>query len=398
MALDQDALRALKIERGAEAPPRRHRVRIALIVAVVAVVALLAWWLAAPRTVSVEAASARSGTEGAVLNGSGYVVARRVATVSSRVTGQITQVLVEEGQRVSDGQVLATLDDRIAKAQLEVARSEFETARRAVAEQSAQRDEARLNLGRLEKLRKNELSSEADVDRARASAKTLEARLAVARSRVETAQRNVQLAERNLEDTVIRAPFDGVVTIKAAQQGEIVSPISAGGGFTRTGIATVVDMDSLEIEVDVNEAFINRVHDGQSVEAVLDAYPDWRIPAHVESIVPTADRQKATVKVRIAFEQTDERVLPEMGVQVRFLEEPNARAEAGVWVPAAALHEDSGHPAVFVVTDGRARLRAVTTGGARGDEIEIKSGLAAGDRVVVSADGELHDGARVTVR
>lgn len=398
MALDQDALKALKIERGAESPPKRRRVRIALLVAAVAVLAMIAWRVVAPRAVPVDVAAARSGADASVLNGSGYVVARRVATVSSRVTGQITQVLVEEGQRVSAGQVLAILDDRIAKAQLEVARSELDTAGRAVSEQSAQLDEARLSLGRLEKLRKDNLSSEADVDSARARAETLKARLAVANSRVETAKRNVELSERNLEDTVIRAPFDGVVTIKAAQPGEIVSPISAGGGFTRTGIATVVDMGSLEIEVDVNEAFINRVRDGQPVEAVLDAYPDWKIPAHVESIVPTADRQKATVKVRIAFEQTDDRILPEMGVQVRFLEQADERADTGVWVPSAALHVEAGQVSVFLVADGRARRKAVTTGVTRGDEIEIKSGIAAGSRVVTASEGELRDGSRVTVR
>ena len=262
------------------------------------------------------APSARSST---VLNASGYVVPRRVATIASKVTGQITSVTVEEGQRVAAGDVLARLDDAIARAELELAENRLATARRAEAEIAVRVDEARRTLERSRSLRDQRLSSEADLDAAEANAAALAARLAVAQSEVAVADSAVALARQRLDDTVIRAPFDGVVVSKNAQPGETISPMSSGG-FTRTGIATIVDMSSLEIEVDVNEAFINRVADGQRVDAVLDAYPDWRIPARVISIVPTADRQKATVKVRIGFDALDPRILPEMGVQVWFLE------------------------------------------------------------------------------
>jgi RND family efflux transporter MFP subunit len=200
----------------------------------------------------------------------------------------------------------------------------------------------------------------------------------------------------------VRAPFSGVVIAKAAQVGEIVSPLSAGGGFTRTGIGTLVDMDSLEIEVDVNEAYINRVQPGQPVESVLNAYPDWKIPSHVIAIIPTADRSKATVKVRIGLDLKDERIVPDMGVRVSFLEDKKAPAPAaaparGVLVPTSALRTDGEHQAVFVVKDGRAQRRAVTAGGTMGTSREILSGVAAGESVVTEPPAELKDGAAVTV-
>jgi RND family efflux transporter MFP subunit len=266
------------------------------------------------------AASARPAT---VLNASGYVVPRRVATIASKVTGQIVSVAVEEGQRVAAGDVLARLDDAIARAELELAERRLATARSAEAEIRVRVDEALRTLERSRSLRAQRLASEAELDAADANAAALAARRVVAEREVAVAESAVALARQRLDDTVIRAPFDGVVVSKNAQPGETISPMSSGG-FTRTGIATVVDMSSLEIEVDVNEAFINRVADGQPVEAVLDAYPDWRIPARVISIVPTADRQKATVKVRIGFDALDPRILPEMGVQVWFMEEDGA--------------------------------------------------------------------------
>ncbi len=300
----------------------------AFVVALALLAALAAWWLwpvapapepatPAPATNNRPAPEARANST--VLNASGYVVPRRVATIASRVTGQVAEVRVEEGMRVEAGDVLATLDDTTARAELALATSRLETARRHETEVRIRHDEARRTLERTETLRAQRLASEAELDAATANAAALSARLSVAQSEVTNADNAVALARRHAEDTVIRAPFAGVVVSKNAQPGETISPMSSGG-FTRTGIATIVDMSSLEIEVDVNEAFINRVSDGQRVEAVLDAYPDWRIPARVISIVPTADRQKATVKVRISFDALDPRILPEMGVQVWFLE------------------------------------------------------------------------------
>jgi RND family efflux transporter MFP subunit len=216
------------------------------------------------------------------------------------------------------------------------------------------------------------------------------------------AERQVALRQSDLDDTVIRAPFAGVALSKDAQPGEMVSPVSAGGGFTRTGISTIVDMSSLEIEVDVNESFINRVTPGQKVEATLDAYPDWRIPAHVITIVPTADRQRATVLVRIAFEQLDPRILPDMGVKVAFMGAPEPAsatpARPRVMAPRAAIRTDQGQAVVFVVVADRVERRAVRVGESKGDQVEIVSGLAAGDRVVVEGPAGLADGSKVIVR
>ena len=319
------------MNRDDDAPAARRRVRPWAIGGVILALGALAAWQLWPAASTPESApvpqpaavaerpASGARTSATVLNASGYVVPRRVATIASRVTGQVAEVRVEEGMRVEAGDVLATLDDTTARAELALAESRLETARRNETEIRVRHDEARRTLRRTESLRAQRLASEAEIDAATADAAALSARLSVAQSEVTNAENAVALARRHAEDTVIRAPFAGVVVSKNAQPGETISPMSSGG-FTRTGIATIVDMSSLEIEVDVNEAFINRVTDGQRVEAVLDAYPDWRIPARVISIVPTADRQKATVKVRIGFDALDPRILPEMGVQVWFLE------------------------------------------------------------------------------
>lgn len=307
---------------------RRRPWALGAVVALVLIAALAAWlfWPAVPTPepatpvpTAVNRPAPETRASATVLNASGYVVPRRVATIASRVTGQVAEVRVEEGMRVEAGDVLAILDDTTARAELALSESRLETARRNETEIRVRHDEARRTLRRTESLRGQRLASEAELDAATANAAALSARLSVAQSEVTSAENAVALARRHAEDTVIRAPFAGVVVSKNAQPGETISPMSSGG-FTRTGIATIVDMSSLEIEVDVNEAFINRVSDGQRVEALLDAYPDWRIPARVISIVPTADRQKATVKVRIGFDALDPRILPEMGVQVWFLE------------------------------------------------------------------------------
>ena len=280
------------------------------------------WWMSRERPIEVEVATVtarQAGTQASVLNATGYVTARRRATVSSKITGKVVQVNIEEGMAVRAGQVLARLDDETQRAAVALAEAQAEAARRNVNESEVRLAEARVTLERAQKLVKVGYSTTAEVDAAQAAVDSLDARIRAAREQVKVAERQVALERTNLDSTIIRAPFDGVAISKDAQPGEMVSPVSAGGGFTRTGIGTIVDMASLEIEVDVNESYINRVKPDQGVTAVLDAYPDLQIPGRVITMVPTADRQKATVLVRIGFDKLDPRILPDMGVKVTFL-------------------------------------------------------------------------------
>jgi RND family efflux transporter MFP subunit len=337
-----------------------------------------------------------------VLNASGYVTARRRATVSSKVTGKVVQILFEEGQAVRQGQVLARLDDSQTRAELALAEAQVSAARKSAAQDQARLHEAELNLERRQRLMQENVVGRAEVDAAQADVDSLKARIAYAREQIAVAEAQVRLRRTDLNDMSVRAPFSGVAISKDAQAGEMVSPVSAGGGFTRTGIGTIVDMSSLEIEVDVNESFINRVRPAQKVEAVLDAYPDWQIPGHVITTVPTADRQKATVLVRIAFEKLDPRILPDMGVKVSFLrdEEP-AQAAVPVQrfsVPKSAVRTLDGRTVVFVLKQDRVERRAVRAGLEEGDQVEVLSGLSAGEQVVVEGPVDLKDGDRVKVR
>ena len=390
--------------------PRRSARWLVALVAVLALAALAAWlWGARGAAAEVVVAPVRVEAGGpagaaAVLDASGYVTARRRSTISSKVTGQVEEVYVEEGMRVEAGQPLARLDASQTRARLALAEAQLAAARRALAETEVRLAESRVDLRRAESLFESGVQTRAAVDAAKAEVDSLAARLELGRQEVEVAARTVGVERQFLSDLVIRAPFSGIVVSKDAQPGEMISPVSAGGGFTRTGICTLVDMGSLEIEVDVNESFIHRVEPDQRVVAVLDAYPDWRIPGHVITTVPTADRQKATVKVRIAFDQIDERVLPEMGVKVSFLEERPAAADGAaparrLLVPREALRGlgENGGAHVFVVADGRAVRRAVRPGEVRGEEVEVEGGLAAGERVVVRGPAELEDGQRVDV-
>src|SRR5947207_9860819 len=293
-------LAALRIDQSARAGGSRRGLWIALLLIVIAAAAGGWVWSKGIEAASVTAApvvASRGGgaVAGAVLNASGYVTARRRATVSAKVTGKVIDVFVEEGKPVHKGQVLATLDDSQVRAALAVAEAQLETARRGAAEDEARLREAELTLGRREQLVKEQVISKSELDSARAEVESLKARIAVANQQIRVAESIVSQRRTDLADMEVRAPFDGVAISKDAQPGEMISPVSAGGGFTRSGIATIVDMTSLEVEVDVNESYINRVHSGMPVEAVLDAYPDWRIPAHVIATIPSADRQKATV-------------------------------------------------------------------------------------------------------
>ena len=364
------------------------------------------FWMRAPRAVEVKVAIVEQpkaiGAGGpAVLNASGYVVARRRATVSSRVTGRVVEVLVEEGKPVQKGQVLARLDPTTAEKGLALAEAELEATRLGVAENRVRLEQARLNLQRSRSLRAEGIANQADLDNAETEVRAIEARLALWNEQVRVAERQVAVRQNDVTDTVIVAPFSGVAISKDAQPGEMISPVSAGGGFTRTGICTIVDMTSLEVEVDVNESYINRVSPAQRVEATLDAYPDWKIPGKVITTVPTADRQKATVLVRIAFDQLDPRVLPDMGIKVAFLgaETPAAVAAAPVTIAKNAVRTDAGSQVVFVLAaDGRVERRALRLGPAKDDRIEVVSGLTPGEKIVLEPPAALKDGDRVTIR
>lgn len=399
---------------------------------VLAAVGTGAWWYTAERPLLVETAVVEARTTGAVagavLNASGYVTARRRATVSSKMTGKVIEVNVEEGMHVRQGQVLARLDDSQIRAAYQLAAAQQGAAQKAIEESEVRLRQARLTLGRRQQLLKEGVVGQADLDDAQAEVDSLEARIVAARQQEEVAARQVAVQKTQLDDTVIRAPFSGVAISKDAQPGEMVSPVSAGGGFTRTGISTIVDMSSLEIEVDVSESYINRVSPDQKATAVLDAYPDWQIPAHVITTIPSADRQKATVLVRLAFdasaqgrpersrganssaspraasngEQLDPRILPDMGVKVAFHgSEPPAgtSAAAVILAPKAAVRTEGDSSVVYTVGgEKRAERRAVKVGVEQAEKVEILSGLNGGEQVVLSPPAELHDGMRVTVK
>ena len=396
-----ELLKELRIDRDGHPPRSRRRWLLIGVVAVLLVGA--GGWLAFARLVptTVKTATARSATSdtpGSVLDASGYVTARRQATVSAKITGKVTEVRIEEGMRVREGDILARLDDTEAKAQLSLARAQLSVATSQEGEIRAVLQQAESDYARAQELFQRQLVSAQNIDAARAQRDMLRARLVANTEQVRAARESVSVAEVQLDNTVIRAPFSGVVVTKSAQPGEMISPISAGGGFTRTGIGTIVDMDSLEIQVDVNESFINRVAPDQTVEATLNAYPDWKIPGSVIAIIPTADRSKATVKVRVAIKSKDPRIVPDMGVRVGFLDSgasaPRAAATALVLVPADAIRPDG---AVFVVHDGKAVRRPVTVGKTVGADREVLTGLRAGERVVVAPPASLSDGAAVRV-
>jgi RND family efflux transporter MFP subunit len=351
--------------------------------------------------IEVRAAPARAissgGAERTVLNASGYVTARREATVSAKVTGKIVQVLIEEGVKVKAGQVLAQLDDSNLKTSLDVTTAQLDSARLAVEETRAQLKQADLEFDRTTELAKQKIASQSDLEKAESDAMTLRARLARQVRDITTAEREVDMVRQQIEDMTIRAPFDGVVTTKDAQPGEMISPVSAGGGFTRTGICTIVDMNSIEIEIDVNENYINRVEPGQGAEATLDAYPEWKIPCKVIAIIPTADRQKATVKVRIGFDKLDPRILPEMSVKVAFRDSGAAAAATTrlVLVPKSAVQNLDGRDIVWIVNNSRAERRAVTVSDTQNDDAVLSAGVSAGEKVIAEPAAGLKDGAMV---
>ena len=388
----------LKIDRTVEPTDMGRPVKWFIGIAVLAGAAFTYFLFRAPAAsddlVDVSTAVARSASEraaGSVLDATGYVVARRQATVSSKATGKVVEVLIEEGMVVAEGQLLARLDDSIPRAQLKLAESQVAAAEASIAELEVSIKQAELDLERTQGLAQRNLASAADLDRDELAVDGLIARLERARSDITVAESSLAVQRQVLDDMMIRSPFDGIVITKAAQPGEMISPISAGGGFTRTGICTIVDMDSLEIEVDVNESYINRVRANQPVEVRLNAYPDDAYPASVIAIVPAADRNKATVRVRVRLLKSDARVLPDMGVRVAFLGGASADVEvpAGVLVPQTALAEHTDGDFVFVVRGSSVERRPVVAGGASGGNARIIEGLDQGERVVTNLTDEL---------
>jgi RND family efflux transporter MFP subunit len=401
-------LNQLRIDRGSESEPSGSvKIWVAAAAVPLLVAGIAYWWWSRPGAVPVHVVTAQAiagggpAAAGSILDASGYVVARRQATVASKITAKMVELDIEEGDHVKAGQIIAKLDDTNIRAALNQASAQLDFAKAGLAETQVNLANAQRDYDRQKSLLQSHFVSQATVDNAQTTLDALRAQLATQRSNVDVVARGMSVAERNLDDTIVRAPFTGIVTVKAAQPGEMVSPVSAGGGFTRTGIGTIVDMDSLEIQVDVNENFINRVRPDQHATAKLNAYPDWQIPAHVIAVIPTADRSKGTVTVRIALDQKDARILPEMGVRVSFLadqsEDHGSKSAGGVTLPSNAVQGSDITGAVFVVHGDTVERRAVRLGAGSGDSVTILSGLTAGERAAVGDFAQLKDGAKIRV-
>jgi RND family efflux transporter MFP subunit len=408
MALDSDSLGSLRIDRTVSASGgggSKRLIYIGIAVVVAAALAFGLWSWLGKKTIEVTTVTAEADSSGpslgnSVLNASGYVVARRMSTVSSKVTGKVLEIYVEEGMEVKKDQVVARLDPVNSRVVLTMAERELDAALRNLTEIEVRQAEAKRNLERNETLVKQQLVSQTALDTTRAEYNALQARLEASKAQVKVTESQLAMRKLDFDDLNVRAPFAGVVISKDAQPGEMISPLSAGGGFTRTGIATIVDMDSREVEVDVNEAYINRVKADQRVEATLDAYPDAPLAAHVINIVPTADRTKATVRVRIAFDKLESQILPDMGIKVRFLDDqppPEAVASTGprIRVPSVAIQRVNGEAFVWVVSEQRVERRAVTLGPESDGTIEVRAGVNSGDELVSPVVAGLEDGGKI---
>jgi RND family efflux transporter MFP subunit len=404
-------LNQLRIDRSEPPSSGGHGKWWAAGVVAIIIAASIVWYLTRPSGVPITTAVAQAAagaTSGAsagpsLLDASGYIVARRRATVSSKVTGKVVKVMLEEGQRVEAGQIIALLDDSNWRAALSQSKAQLQQAEANVESAQTAFDDAKPIFERSQKEKAAAVISAQSFDESHAQFNVARNNLLISQRGLEAARAGVEVAQRSLEDTVIRAPFAGIVTEKAAQPGEMVSPISAGGGFTRTGIGTIVDMESLEVEVDVSENFINRVRPQQPVTIKLNAYPDWDIPGSVIAMIPTADRAKATVKVRIAIGQKDPRIIPEMGARVAFLSdnEPNTKVAngpaPGVIIPADALSTSGTASIVFVVHGATVERRAVRPGAKTSSGQIVIAGLEPGNVVALGDLSKLSDGTRVRV-
>jgi RND family efflux transporter MFP subunit len=398
---DLGALRIEAHKRGSRNAGKRIAIiLVALLSALVIAGGIYAYMHQAP-SVQVATADVPDNGPQAMLNASGYVTPQRRATVAAKITGRVTGVFFTEGMYVHTGFVLATLDDSDAQRTLASAKADRNATQASILDLQVQLKNAQIELHRAQELRTAGIQTQEVLDNATMAVNSLKAKIDYTQAQVLSADARVKEAQQAVDNCIITAPFDGIIVSKDAQVGEMVSPISAGGGFTRTGIATIVDMASNEIEVDVNENYIARVKGGQEVTAVLDAYPDWKIPCRVRTIIPTADRQKATVEVRIAFDKLDPRILPDMGVKVTFLgEETKAgkEAPASVMVPQNAVRDDGGQKIVFLVTGDHVERHAVNVGTTNGAQTQILAGLVAGDTVVVGGPADLRDGETVAIK
>ena len=395
MTANPPDLSSLRIRRDDDAPSGGGARRVLLAVILVVVIgAALAWFfvIAPGRTITVRTATVSATGGGSLssegISANGYVVARTRASVSAKVLGRLASLHVHEGSHLRKGEVIATIESDDIQAQLGAARA-------AEGEVKVQLEQAKRDLTRALELRKSNLNSDLDLENAQTRSEVLQAQLASARART-------QLAAANLENAMIRAPFDGTVLRKDAEVGEIVAPSSAGGGLTRTAIVTMADLGTLEVEVDVNEAYIARIGDAQPARITLDAYPDTSFAGRVRQVVPTADRQKATVQVKVSILDRDPRILPEMGAKVLFVTDPHAAPSAAapprrVLVPSAAIVQNEAGARVWLVEDGKVVSRPVDLGASRDDQVEVRKGLDGGESVVLQPPAGLKDGARVRV-
>jgi RND family efflux transporter MFP subunit len=403
----QHDLRSLRIDdRARKAKSNKGRMALIIAAVILLVLGLAALVALRPRTPIVEVTSARAANDAratALLNASGYVTPRRRATVAAKVTGLVEQVYAEEGLQVKAGQVLAVLDCSQPNAALVSARRDRDATAAALSDLQVQLANADRELTRAKSMREAGINSQQNLDAAQMAADSLRSKIALTKEQTRAAEARISVSQQDVDNCTVRSPYDGKVVSKDAQRGEIVSPVSAGGGFTRTGIATVVDMKSLEIEVDVNESYIARVKPGQKVIATLDAYPDWQIPSTVRTVIPTADRQKATVKVRVSFDQLDPRILPDMGVKVAFLGDDalagkTKDSQARAIIPTAAVRKEGAASVVYLVKQNKLERHAITLGATRGSDVEIMAGLSPGDSVVLRGTEALHDGQTVELK
>ena len=387
-------LSRLRIDRSETGRPtgRRGPLLIALVVALALVVAAIAW-TRMPGGIEVQVAMASATGGGSVsaggISASGYVVARTKASVSAKVPGRLAYLGVSEGSVVRRGAVIARLENDDYRAAVSAAEARMKQL-------EIERDQAGRDLERVQKLHGQRVLSDAELE-------SQSARLRSLGAQVDAAHADLELARANYENTIVLSPFDGTVLRKDAEVGEFVAPSTAGGGLTRTAIATMADLRTLEVEVDVNEAYIAQIENGQGCRITLDAYPDTSFAGRVRQVVPTADRQKATVQVKVTILDRDPRILPEMGAKVEFVRRGAAAATAGVTplrvlIPRAAIVQGSDGARVWVVANGRATARTVQPGLERGDQVEIRGGLTGGEQVVLQAPAGIKDGTRVRVR
>jgi RND family efflux transporter MFP subunit len=403
VSADLDKLRISRTEGVGPPPPSRRRWYLALGGAAL-LLALLGMYLWGPLrpaqevqvTVAARLYPAQAYT---LLNASGYVVAQRKAAVSSKSTGRLVYLGVEEGSRLKKGQVLASLENEDLEAARNQAQAQVREAQANLGGAQAELNDARLQYERYGHLVKQDLVARQDYDSAVARYDKAKAALAAAAARIKVSQANLANAQAALEYTYIRSPFDGVVTVKYAEVGEVVAPFGSAAN-ARAAVVTMADLNSLMPEVDVAESNLDKVKVGQPCEINLDAIPDRRFAGQVHMIVPTADRTKATVLTKVKFLEFDDRVLPEMSAKVAFLSQPleSGQRQPRLTVSQAAVVQRHGRAVVFKVVDNEARITPVETGPAMGDLLEILGGLREGDKVILKPPASLQDGARVKVK